>query len=585
MQLGKIFSYYWKDVKKFKNSLFLVFFFYGVGIILAHIVGPIFFKKIIDIISNNTPSLVVKPELLEVFFYILGIIVLYNIAFRIADYAVAYFEANTIREIHNSTFKKLSHHSYKFFSNTFAGGLVAKAKRFTRSFENISDIIFYHFWFTFIELLGIFVVLFIEVPGLGFLFLTWSAVYIFITLLFVKKKVKLDLVESAADSKVTAYFADVFSNIFNVKIFSSNRREREFFGEITEDEYKKRKRAWYFGNFQFTIQAVLMAIFELVVIYLLIDLWSKGGITTGTFVLTQTYVLSLLTRLWNLGKGMSNFYKAVSSAKEMVDILDKEIDIKDPNNPEKVKIKDGYIEFKKVFFEYDQHQSLLNDFNLKIKPGEHVGLVGHSGAGKSTITKLLLRFSDVTKGSITIDGQDIRDITQDDLRSKISYVPQEPILFHRSIKENLSYAKDNVSFEEVKKVAKMAYVDDFVSNLPEGYETKVGERGVKLSGGERQRVAVARAMLEDAPVIILDEATSSLDSISEKYIQNSFERLMKGRTAIVIAHRLSTIMKMDRIIVLEDGLVAEEGTHGELLEKNGVYKSLWEHQRGGFVAE
>ncbi len=246
-------------------------------------------------------------------------------------------------------------------------------------------------------------------------------------------------------------------------------------------------------------------------------------------------------------------------------------------------MKDGIIEFKNISFGYNEGTEVLNDFNFKIQKGEKIGLVGHSGSGKSTITKLLLRFINVDKGEILIDGQNVANISQDDLRSVISYVPQDPILFHRSIKENLAYSKPNASQEEVVAVAKKAHAHEFILNLKHGYDTLVGERGVKLSGGERQRVAIARAMLKDAPILVLDEATSSLDSISEYYIQDAFNELMKGKTTIVIAHRLSTIQKMDRIIVLENGKIVEEGTHKELLNRNGKYDDLWNHQTGGFL--
>jgi len=239
--------------------------------------------------------------------------------------------------------------------------------------------------------------------------------------------------------------------------------------------------------------------------------------------------------------------------------------------------------FKDVFFEYNFNQDVLTNFSLDIAPGERIGIVGHSGAGKSTITKLLLRSNDVTSGTISIDGQDIRNVTQDDLRGVISYVPQEPILFHRPIKENIAYSKPNASNEEIIEVAKKAHADEFISRLSDNYDTLVGERGVKLSGGERQRVAIARAMLKDSPILMLDEATSSLDSVSESLIQDAFNELMKNKTTIVIAHRLSTIQKMDRIIVLNEGEIVEQGTHKELLEKDGVYADLWNHQTGGFL--
>jgi ATP-binding cassette subfamily B protein len=226
---------------------------------------------------------------------------------------------------------------------------------------------------------------------------------------------------------------------------------------------------------------------------------------------------------------------------------------------------------------------LFNKFSLSVKSGEKIGLVGHSGSGKTTITKLLLRFMDVQSGEILIDGQDISKIKQDDLRRNISYVPQDPILFHRSLRENIAYGKSDASQEEIVAASKAANAHDFITSLPEGYDTLVGERGIKLSGGERQRVAIARAMLKDAPILILDEATSALDSISERHIQEAFERLMKGRTTLAIAHRLSTIQKMDRIVVFSNGKISEQGTHSELTKNSGVYAELWQEQSSGFI--
>ena len=228
---------------------------------------------------------------------------------------------------------------------------------------------------------------------------------------------------------------------------------------------------------------------------------------------------------------------------------------------------------------------MFSDLSLSIKPGEKVGLVGHSGSGKTTFTRLLLRFSDIDGGAIKLDDQDIRAITQDDLHKKIAYVPQEPLMFHRSLADNIRYGNFSASQKEIERVAKLAHADDFIKDQPKGYETLVGERGVKLSGGQRQRIAIARAMLKDAPILVLDEATSALDSESEVLIQDALWKLMEGRTAIVIAHRLSTIQKMDRIVVMDNGSIVEEGTHKELIAKKGVYASLWDHQTGGFIEE
>jgi len=276
---------------------------------------------------------------------------------------------------------------------------------------------------------------------------------------------------------------------------------------------------------------------------------------------------------------------ALDNAKEMVDTFEEPLGVKDVASPETCRMKNGHIQMENISFKYDGDISVFNNFSLDIKPGEKVGFVGMSGAGKTTITKLLLRFADVDGGKIMIDGQDISKITQDDLRLHISYVPQDPILFHRTLRENIAYAHPDAAEEEIIQTARHAHAHDFITASPKGYDTFVGERGIKLSGGERQRVAIARAMLKNAPVLILDEATSSLDSISEHHIQEAFTNLMEGRTTLVIAHRLSTIQKMDRIIVLDLGRIVEEGTHEQLLANKGLYYKLWTQQSQGFIGE
>jgi ATP-binding cassette subfamily B protein len=270
----------------------------------------------------------------------------------------------------------------------------------------------------------------------------------------------------------------------------------------------------------------------------------------------------------------------------MIQILNQKPEVKDPEHPEKSKISDGDLKFVNVNFTHEgAGDALFQNLSLHVKAGEKVGLVGHSGSGKTTFMRLVLRFSDINGGEILIDDQNIASITQDDLRSKIAYVPQDPIMFHRTLAENINYGEEEVSQEQVVKAAKFAHADEFINQLPDGYKTLVGERGIKLSGGQRQRIAIARALLKDAPLIVLDEATSALDSESEVLIQDSLWKLMEGRTAIVIAHRLSTIQKMDRIIVMEDGAIAEEGTHKDLLEAKGTYAKLWAHQSGGFMED
>jgi ABC-type multidrug transport system fused ATPase/permease subunit len=569
---------------KYKWSFYLTFVFYAFRIFFDSVLKAVYFKKIIDVIS--TPSVIkgnVGHEL--IYLVVINFLILVGgyVSSRFGAWCIVYFQTNLMRELSDYSFGKIINNSYNFFSNRFVGSLVTKSRRFVRAFEIMHDTFVYNFWSTFITLLGIFIVLFIQAPLIASVFLVWVIIYILIISFFIKKNMAYDIAKAEADSRVGGRLADVFSNVFALKVFSAKEREKKSFSEVTTNEQKYRDQSWYFKNKQDAMQAGLMTIVQTIVLYLIVELWIKGLMTTGTVVLIQIYMVTVFDRLWDLGKALTKFMESVADMNEVINIFETKPDILDPQKPEILKMKTGNIEFKDVGFIYDSGQGVFSNFNLKIKSGEKIGLVGHSGAGKSTITKLLLRFVDVSSGAILIDGQDIRNVTQDNLRSVISYVPQEPMLFHRSISENIAYGKPEVTEEEVISAAELAHAHEFISSIRNKYNTLVGERGVKLSGGERQRVAIARVMLMHTPILILDEATSSLDSISESYIQDAFNELMKGKTTIVIAHRLSTVQKMDRIIVLDKGKLIEEGTHKELLEKNGMYANLWNHQTGGFL--
>lgn len=579
----RILHYLWPHVKNHWVSFSIMFLAYGVGVALDAIIKPLIFKQIIDLFSSGLVRDVILHQALYFFFITSIIILIYNVGYRIGDYSASYFQSRVMKRLYDFTFENLLKHSYHFFSNNFSGSIIAKSRRFVRSFEVLADILAFQIWFSVITFVGIFIILFPRAPLLAYIFLIWSAFYILITLLFVRKKIPYDITEANADSLVTGRLSDAILNILNIKIFSSDKKEKNDFAIVTEDQAKKQRKAWYFGNFQNMVQSLLMGLLQIIVLWISIQMWYNGKLSLGMLVLLQTYMLSLFDILWNLARSLTKAMKALTDMKEIVDIFDTPIDIKDPKNKEVLKIREGRIVFKDVSFSYMGGNAVLKNFNLHISPGERMGLVGHSGAGKSTITKLLLRFADTIKGNIIIDGQDIKHLTQNDLRSIISYVPQESILFHRTIKENITYSRLNATEEEIIDVAKKAHAHEFVSTLKNGYDTLVGERGIKLSGGERQRIAIARAMLKDSPILVLDEATSSLDSVSESYIQDAFNELMKGKTTIVIAHRLSTIQKMDRIVVLDKGEIVEEGTHKELLERKGVYANLWDHQTGGFL--
>jgi ATP-binding cassette subfamily B protein len=563
--------------------LSFVFIAYTIGILADLIIKPYLYKEIIDtLVDGGSRGETIEQVTILAVLVAVSILIL-NLGYRLGDFASSYFQSKIIKEIHDTTFGRLLRHSYHFFSNNFSGSIVAKAKRFARSFETFADVITFELFFSIMTLLGVIVVLLIKTPVLAYMFMGWSVIYVLVTIAFIKKKISYDSLEAEADSKVTARLADAILNVLNIKIFSKDKKEASSFAEITDDEERKRIKAWNFANIQSLTQSLLMGVLQIAMLVVTIRMWYAGTISIGMIVLVQTYMFKIFDTLWGLGRSLTRAIKALTEMQEVVEIFDSPIDVADPKKPERLKMREGHIKFDNITFTYKDGASVFKNFSLEINPGERIGIVGPSGAGKSTITKLLLRFSDLIKGKITIDGQDICRVTQNDLRSVISYVPQESILFHRSIKENIAYGDPDTSEDKVIEVAKKAHAHEFIEKLPQGYETLVGERGVKLSGGERQRVAIARAMLKDAPILLLDEATSSLDSVSEGYIQDSFDELMKGKTTLVIAHRLSTIQKMDRIVVLRDGNIEEIGDHKTLLANKGLYADLWNRQSGGFI--
>ena len=578
-----IFKYYWPHIKKYKKSGILAFIGYGLGTLALDAGAPLLYTRIIDTVSSSEDRSAAAGTLISALLMLGAVIFAYNLFYRAADYAMAFCQSHIGKNIADDAFSRLQTHSYDFFSNSFTGALVARVKRYVDAFETIHDQIVFTIWMHGLRLiLGICVLAWFA-PILGGIFFVWLVLYTTITILFAKKKIKRDLLETEANSKVTANLADVITNILNVKMFSSQKKESAIFAKATDLEQRRLKDALYFQNIQFTFQGYFIGIFEFVGMYAALTLWIDGVISAGTIILMQIYILKSFDIVWNIGRNFTRTMRAFAEAKEMVDIFEKPLSVKDPENPEKCQINEGYIKFENVSFRYGDGGDIFSNLSFDIKPGEKVGLVGPSGAGKTTVTKLLLRFADLQKGRILIDGQDISRITQSDLRSNISYVAQDPILFHRTIRENIAYSADGAGEDSVAEAAKSAHAHDFILNLPKGYDTLVGERGVKLSGGERQRVAIARAMLKDSPILVLDEATSSLDSISEKHIQDAFDNLMRGRTTMVVAHRLSTIQKMDRIMVFDKGMILEQGTHNELIQKNGLYSELWREQSHGFV--
>ncbi len=579
-----VFKAFWNGIKPRKWWLFFLIFCV-VGANVIGILVPIFYKKFFDVITVAGNKDLVAQQLLGIIFYILFFNFLQWIFYRLGTMANIEYQIPTIAKIKQQAYDNVMEHSYAFFTNNFVGGLVQKVNRFTRSFERLSDNLLWNLLPLAVKLVTIFVVVAFINKWMAIIILIWALIFLLFNITFSNWKLKYDIKVAQIDSKTTGYLADTLANQNTVSLFSAFKRESLGFKSITNQQAKMTKFTWTLDSFIEAGQAFLGIVIEFILFFFALKYWQLGLVTVGVFVLLQAYVIDLIHQLWGFTRIVRDIYQSYADAKEMVEIMKLPHEIVDVPKAKGLIVKSGLVEFRNLNFSFHKTRKVLEDINIIIKPGERVALIGPSGAGKTTFVKLLLRLYSATSGQILIDDQNIAKVTQDSLRENISMVPQDPILFHRTLAENIAYGKPNASKDEIKKAAKLAHCDEFVKNLPQGFETFVGERGIKLSGGERQRVAIARAILKNAPILILDEATSSLDSHSEMLIQDALNNLMAGKTTIVIAHRLSTIQKMDRIIVVDNGKIIEQGSHFELLEKeDSLYKKLWTLQAGGFLS-
>lgn len=554
-----------------------------IGMQTAAVTSPVYLKQFI-----NTISMGASPELIATLF---GILVIYAgigvanwVARRIQVAAVQHLEARAMADLANDAFSSLLKHGHDFFISNFTGTLTRRVTRYSRAFEQVFDSFAFNFLQAFIYAIGSIYVLFTRNVWLGLGLLIWAILFITVQILLTMWRHSLRVERAAADSRMTGALSDAIGNHSTIALFASEKYEKSLFSSIVKLWEAATIRAWLSGSWSEGIQQALAIIAEVGLLGGAVFFWQQGLLTIGDFVLIQVYVLGLIGQIRNIGNALRMLYDAFADASEMIDIMETPYAIQDSAGAKPLQITDGKIALNDVSFSFIDGRTVFEHFALSINGGEKIALVGPSGAGKSTITKLLLRLYDPNAGTITIDGQDVRDVTQESLRRAISFVPQESILFHRTLRDNIAYGKQDATEEEIIEAAKSAHCHEFISTLPQGYDTYVGERGIKLSGGERQRVAIARAILKNAPILVLDEATSSLDSESEMLIQDALAKLMQGKTVIAIAHRLSTIMKMDRIVVMEDGKAVLSGTHSELLaQESNLYKKLWEIQAGGFI--
>jgi ATP-binding cassette subfamily B protein len=549
---------------------------------LADVLTPLYSGRLVDaVVNGHATEAVVWNAAIAAFSTLLalslGAIILRHITFmQIVDLTL-----NMMTEIASGAFYRIQRFSTEWHANSFAGSTVRKVTRGMWALDLLNDTLLLALFPSVIMLIGSTALMAWYWPLMGLIIGIGSLLFVAVTaslsLGYVAPMARL---ANRWDTKLGGSLADAVSCNMVVKGFGAESREDARLAKVLTKWRDRTARTWVRGTWNGTSQGTMLLVLRAAVIGFALILWSKGQASAGdiTFVLTSFFILQGYLR--EVGMHIRNLQRSVNDMEELVDIQSQPLGIEDRPGAKPIRISNGKIEFDNVTFHYGAHRLPLYDrFSVTIRAGERVGLVGHSGSGKTTFVKLIQRLHDVKSGRILIDGQDIAGITQASLRQQIAIVQQEPILFHRSLAENIAYARPGATQGEIEEAARQASAHDFISALPKGYSTLVGERGVKLSGGERQRVAIARAFLADAPVLILDEATSSLDSESEMLIQQAMERLMLGRTTLVIAHRLSTVRSLDRLLVFEHGRIAEEGNHEALIGLNGgIYRGLFELQ-------
>ncbi len=579
--------YFLQEVKRYKGYSFGFLILSPIVIVIRNILTVYYSADIIGKISEGVTREQILSDLLPEVGIFLAIYMVNSLVLeKLRLYFCWKMELKAMYNLTSRCFDTVCSQSMQFHNDRFSGSLVSQTNKFTGAFETFMDLIIWDILPMITFIISVFVILWPLAPIYAIVLLAFIIIYIAISGLTSKNIAHLNTEEASAYSKQTGQLADSITNINSVKSYAREAHEHRRYAN-----YCKSTMNASFGVMRATIKRDVMfsgvniGINGAVYLFLIFgSIWFNLPVVT--LILIFNYSQQILGELWDVNHIFKHMNRVFGDAYEMTEILDMEDEVVDAENAETLKIKDSKITFENISFKHHgAKKPIFEDFSMAIKPGERVGLVGVSGSGKTTLTKLLLRFADVDAGEITIDGQNIRKVTQKSLRENIAYVPQETALFHRSIAENIAYAKPDSDMQEIKRAAKLANAEEFIKDLPDGYDTLVGERGVKLSGGQRQRVAIARAILKDAPILVLDEATSALDSESEALIQEALNNLMKGRTSIVIAHRLSTVANLDRIVVLKDGKIVEEGSHKELLKNNGEYSKLWSRQSGAFLKE
>lgn len=581
--------YYWAATSK-HLGLFIGLMLSSIGfIVLLSYGNPLLMSMIVDRVSAEP---VAPDQVFEVFGpYIIALIAINLIGqacSKVQDYTSFKLEIAASYDLATEAFDALSNQSMTFHSNRFGGTLVSQTTKFMNAYSQMLENITFPFLPIICSIIATCVILIPRVPAYVVILMALLIVYAIVSYVMYKRILSLN--EDAADAQNTlsGALSDAVTNILAVKTYGREDFERERFDHANREVVARDTKRMMASLARGIITAcIALAIMSVVAVFIAGgNAWF--GITPGTLVIMFTYTYTITNQFNFISRGLQRFNVAFGDASGMTNVLDEPRLVADEPDAKPLKVTAGDIDFVDLNFWYTDGNAktqVFDSFDLHIPAGQRVGLVGRSGAGKTTLTKLLLRLSDIQEGEILVDGQNVAKCTQQSLRRQVAYVPQEALLFHRTIAENIAYARPDATIDEIREAARQANALEFIERLPQGFDTVTGERGIKLSGGQRQRIAIARAMLADAPILVLDEATSALDSESEKLVQDALEKLMQGRTSIVVAHRLSTVASLDRIVVLDRGKIVEDGPHAELIAQGGEYAQLWGRQTGAYLED
>ena len=578
--------YYWQVTRKHLGLFVALMASTFLFVALLSYGNPYVMSLVVDRVSEGSIS---SEQVFSTYGpYIVALIAINLVgqaASKLQDYTMYKLEIAAAYDLATMSFDALCNQSMSFHSNRFGGTLVSQTSKFMSAYQQLLETITFPFLPVVCSVIFTCAILAPRVPLYVVILMVLLAIYACVSYYMYKRILSLNEKAASAQNQLSGELSDSVANILAVKTSGREDYEHALFDQANRNVVERdSKRMWASLTRGIITAAITVVIMSVVAVFIAGgNAWF--GITPGTLVMMFTYTYTVTNQFNFINNGLQRFNRAFGDASGMTATLDEPRLVADKPGAPAMVVREGTIDFQNIGFYYTDGNvktPVFEDFNLHIPAGQRVGLVGLSGAGKTTLTKLLLRLSDIQDGRILIDGQNVADCTQQSLRRSIAYVPQEALLFHRTIAENISYGRPDATMEQIREAARQANALEFIENLPQGFETITGERGVKLSGGQRQRVAIARALLADCPVLVLDEATSALDSESEALVQDALKTLMRGRTCIVVAHRLSTVASLDRIVVLDNGKVAEDGPHAELIKAGGEYAHLWDRQTGAY---